>query len=62
MRFFRANIFNLYSSYATWCLQEQKKNYMHVKISINIVFFCFLFVGPVVFNKDYNIEQDRTIF
>jgi hypothetical protein len=42
--------------------RAQKIYYMYVKISINIVFFCFLFVGPIVWSKDCNFEQDRTRF
>jgi hypothetical protein len=42
--------------------KTQKIYYMYVKISINIVFFCFLFVGPIVLSEDCNIEQDCTRF
>jgi hypothetical protein len=42
--------------------RAQKINYMYVKISIKIVFFCFLFVGSIVLSDDCYIEQDRTRF
>jgi hypothetical protein len=34
---------------------------MYVKISINIVFFCFLFVGPIVLSEDCNIKRSRLV-